>query len=425
MKSPSKKRRSKGPFAVVKHGTVSIPIYQQQSGSGMMYVVQASRDSRKSRASIEEATALAKDMAKQIAELGSQAHFVSNEERMAILRATELLKPFGVSLDRAVSDYVGARRVLGEVPLMEAVKGFMGARRPVDLLDTSVSDAVGLFLEAKAKPGLSAVHLADLAQRLHRFTEAFRCAMKDVTASAVADWVGGLAGIEGRTRNNYLSAVSALVDFARKQGMTDVDLRTAERFVESPGEITIFQPSELARLLAVAPDELRPYLVIGAFAGLRTAEICRLTWGQVHWQADSHYPNGWIEVKASQAKNAKKQGRRARRLIPMSASLRAWLEPLAGEPGDLIHRLHRIDRHIQRLAAKSGVAWRVNALRHSYGSYRMALTSDENKVALEMGNSPAMIFAHYRQLVSPSQAEEWFRISPAPVENVVTLERTA
>jgi hypothetical protein len=34
------------------------------------------------------------------------------------------------------------------------------------------------------------------------------------------------------------------------------------------------------------------------------------------------------------------------------------------------------------------------------------------KVALEAGNSPQMIFQHYRELVRPKGAKEWFAIMP-------------
>lgn len=37
-------------------------------------------------------------------------------------------------------------------------------------------------------------------------------------------------------------------------------------------------------------------------------------------------------------------------------------------------------------------------------------------MALEAGNSPQMIFRHYRELVRPVDAEKWFGITPASVE---------
>jgi hypothetical protein len=58
-------------------------------------------------------------------------------------------------------------------------------------------------------------------------------------------------------------------------------------------------------------------------------------------------------------------------------------------------------------------AWKHNALRHSFISYRVAETHDAAKVSLEAGNSPQMIFKHYRELVRPDAAKAWFGLMPA------------
>ena len=62
--------------------------------------------------------------------------------------------------------------------------------------------------------------------------------------------------------------------------------------------------------------------------------------------------------------------------------------------------------------AEPGVKWKHNALRHSYGSYRMPILKNANELALEMGKSPAMIFRHYRELVKPAEAEKFWAIMP-------------
>ena len=56
--------------------------------------------------------------------------------------------------------------------------------------------------------------------------------------------------------------------------------------------------------------------------------------------------------------------------------------------------------------------WKKNALRHSFISYRVADTQNVNQTALECGNSPAVIFKHYRELVRPAEAKKWFGIAP-------------
>ena len=65
--------------------------------------------------------------------------------------------------------------------------------------------------------------------------------------------------------------------------------------------------------------------------------------------------------------------------------------------------------------------WKHNALRHSYITYRAAETNDVPRVALEAGNSPAMIHKHYRALATSTEAKAWFAISPKTAENVVQM----
>ena len=78
--------------------------------------------------------------------------------------------------------------------------------------------------------------------------------------------------------------------------------------------------------------------------------------------------------------------------------------------------LERIDREhfpldYQALTAEiegwTPFAWKHNAMRHSFISYRLAEVNDTAKVSLEAGNTPQMIFKHYRELVRPADAQIW------------------
>ena len=51
-------------------------------------------------------------------------------------------------------------------------------------------------------------------------------------------------------------------------------------------------------------------------------------------------------------------------------------------------------------------------LRHSFISYRIAIVKSADQVALEAGNSAAIIFKHYRELTTEDVAREWFSILP-------------
>jgi len=58
------------------------------------------------------------------------------------------------------------------------------------------------------------------------------------------------------------------------------------------------------------------------------------------------------------------------------------------------------------------VTWKRNALRHSFGSYRMEQTKNEGQVALEMGNSPKVVKDHYFEIVDERAAREYWSIKP-------------
>ncbi len=70
-------------------------------------------------------------------------------------------------------------------------------------------------------------------------------------------------------------------------------------------------------------------------------------------------------------------------------------------------------------------AWKHNALRHSFISYRVANVQDTAKVALEAGNSPQMIFRHYRELVRTAEPQAWFAITPETVATAKKARETA
>jgi integrase len=138
-------------------------------------------------------------------------------------------------------------------------------------------------------------------------------------------------------------------------------------------------------------------LAIGAFAGVRDAELKRLDWHEID------LARGHIEIKGAKAKSAR------RRIIPIQPNLSAWLRPYAAMKGSVAPEGSRekIDRACE--AAKL-VHWPVNGLRHSYASYRLAAIHDAPRVAAELGHtSPQMLYSTYRELVLPEEAERYWK----------------
>ena len=158
-------------------------------------------------------------------------------------------------------------------------------------------------------------------------------------------------------------------------------------------------------IFAHYPAELKPCFALGAFAGLRTEEILRLDWSDVERRP------GFIEIAADKAKTA------ARRLVPVTPNLAQWLAVSGGGPGKVWahckrHYFKSVRDTVQRInegrkRKAHQFVWKDNALRHSFISYRLAGIQDVNCVALEAGNSPKMIFQHYRELCTPADGQTW------------------
>lgn len=250
------------------------------------------------------------------------------------------------------------------------------------------------FLTAKAAIGRSAYHLHDLTWRLKKFASAFSVPLSDVHIADVERWVASLQ-VMGRTKNNTLAAITNLARFAERRGYIakgSLELGRIDRSKDT-GEIAIFTPDELGRLLRAARPEMVPYLALCAFAGLRSAEASRLDWSEI---GEIH-----IDVKAARTKT------RSRRLVPILEPLPQWLTPYRQEGGPVCP-FSNIENQLDRIAAEAGVQWKRNGLRHSFGTYRMAIVQNEQQAALEMGNTPGMVFAHYRVIVSEVEARSWF-----------------
>jgi hypothetical protein len=123
------------------------------------------------------------------------------------------------------------------------------------------------------------------------------------------------------------------------------------------------------------------------------------------------------ESTIGQAKTA------SRRVVPISGNLAAWLEPIKRTGKVVSSKNLHVD--VPALARALKIDWPRNVLRHSFISYRIAIVQSADQVALEAGNSPSIIFKHYRELTTPEVAEKWFGIMPkeGQWENTLSYDR--
>jgi hypothetical protein len=70
-----------------------------------------------------------------------------------------------------------------------------------------------------------------------------------------------------------------------------------------------------------------------------------------------------------------------------------WLSPYRNRTGPIFDRDFR--KPLARVCKAARVTYKRNALRHSFGAYRMEMVKNAGQVALEMGNSAAIVMKHY------------------------------
>ena len=162
----------------------------------------------------------------------------------------------------------------------------------------------------------------------------------------------------------------------------------------------IYTPAELKGLLNHADAKFLPYVALLALGGLRREEMFKgLEWSAIDFQAGS------IIVPAAIAKTGKK------RKITMPENLRAWLASYSDKTGPIFEVDPR--KRMAKLSRQAKIPWKRNALRHSFGSYRMEAIKNAGQVSLEMGNSAAVVMAHYFEIVDAKAATEYWSIMPS------------
>jgi site-specific recombinase XerD len=272
-------------------------------------------------------------------------------DRIAYVHAVNEVRAIGVALELAAKEYAEAYRILGgRTSLVEAAREYV-RRYPQGESTKLVSEAAEEMIATKEREGASEVYMKGLRKPLRAFAAVCNCPVRAVATIHVADFLRGLqVGSEkkktlrpatARTKNNYRAMLGAFFKFCRERNWVARDHEGVEfiqKFRDKGGDIEILNVWELTQYLTHARNEMIPFLAIGAFAGLRTAEIQRLDWSEVH------YEDRFIEVKAGKSKTA------SRRIVPMSANLATWLKEFV-QPAGRVVRFENMAKQIAWLVA--------------------------------------------------------------------------
>ena len=311
------------------------------------------------------------------------------ELRVAAQQAAADLAPFGKSIADAVEYYLAHLRTeRGSVPVHQAVEELIANRRST---------------------GASALYLRDLKYRLQgRFVRQFgERSVASITPREVVQFLHSLNAAP-TTRNTFRRDMRTLFSFC-------VDLKYC---VENPvagkqtlakvcrADVEVLTVEQAKLLLQKASTEMLSYWAIGLFAGLRPSEIRKLDWHDVDFE------DALLTVRASKTDR--------KRYVKMQPVLIEWLRPHRRSQGKVV-----APRNFRKACRADKTAaglheWPTNCLRHSFGSYWLAQHGDKNRLALEMGNSPSVITAHYERAVRPKEAHLYWALTP---DNVTTGDK--
>ena len=351
-------------------------------------------------------------------------------DRAAYVEAKSILQKLdgSPSLVVAIQEYAAAKSILqgSHTSLEQVAKDYVRRNQAIERQAT-VAELVEELIAVKEKSNLSDDYIRTL-RRLRRFGKDLQINAHELNFPILQEYIDSMVDRRGnpttpRTKRNYWKLINTLIQFGVRRKCISAELLDQVKGMElpkdNPSEINIWTPSEFAEMLNATRPELIPTLVLGGFAGIRTAEINRLDW------TDIDLERKMVKIAVSNAKT------RSRRIVPLCDAPVAWLKPYSTRTGKVAYYAEtnkyaaavmsdvRTARELQGYFTEP--EWKKNALRHSYISYRLAETQNAHKVAIEAGNSESIIFKNYRELVTPEEAKAWFSILPTGEKNIIPI----
>lgn len=343
---------------------------------------------------------------------------VTAKQKHVIGEALGLLEKEGgqLGLLEALHQFFEAKRLLAgkATTVPDAVRGYLKVQQRAKLEEISFPDLVEKYI-VWVKAQKSRRYSLDMRARLRTAAKAFKKNVADIKTADIDEWLQGMKKLSGRTKNNYRTAVRTLFRYARDKNYLPRQEKTEAEFTnrhaEEATEIEIYTVNQIKTLLSRISPRMVPFVAIGAFAGLRSAEMTRLEWKHVRFDTNVIV----VPVTVSKTSN--------RRLAPILPVLRAWLKPFEKNSGKVLVDIHdefalarAFNKALREMLGKGGkllIKNPHNGLRHSFVSYRVSVTQNVHQVSLESGNTPRVVFSNYRELVeAPQQAEAYFKIMP-------------
>ena len=321
------------------------------------------------------------------------------------IKARELLAGHNVTLAQAAAFYVHHHDKRAKAPTMrEAWKSAIDHRknhRPATLESYRK-------MEKKLRPWFMDMNCHDITP------DHIRKALDEYTPGATA-WKNGRA---------YISSVMG--DLVKLELIAENPTKKmmVARAEETDDEVVIYTPDELKKLFAACIDypmgeadrlcsECVPPFAFMAFAGIRPVEITKLKWENVSLELRN------IRIGSTIAKKL------YRRNVRINETLAAWIAavPEDKRKGKIIPTRWRYKAAKVRINAGIDGREMQDALRHSFGTYTLAVENDLDMLKSDMGHgTTAVYFDHYHKAVTKADALPYWQVLPDGSEALPTIQ---
>jgi len=301
-------------------------------------------------------------------------------------------------------NYLRCKDVVGAVDLLTVCREWLAFRRGEDGGGMSCDDALKRYLRACAGDEPRILYRKKL--NLGRWNEGARLvALRDVSPDSVRAWLEKLEkrhGFSAVTVFHHRKMLSAFFRWCVRERLCE---RNPCEAVAAPKirieEVSVLPVADAQRLFAVnAREPVAARMALEAFGGLRCSHAGRIERGEIDLKRRG------IILAADKHKS-----RRRGYLEGLPKNLWAWLRAAPAATWEMTpcQYMHKKSAAFRR----AGIVNAGNVLRHSFGSYYLALHDDSAKTAVKMQHtSPVMLYRHYKGVASKKDARAWFAIVP-------------
>jgi integrase len=321
-------------------------------------------------------------------------------EQLAL--ATTALKPFGVTINEVVADWVARRRAADST--------------------VTFKEAFRLFEAHLAKKKIKGRHVSksyrtQVKYTFPRFPTLHDRLLTEIDGRMIAT---ATAEMKPSAKNGFLRVLSALFSWCAevpRQWMKDNPAQQVPKESVGGAEVRTFSAADTARVLAACfeDNELLAYHVLGFFAGIRPEELERTAWEFINLDEKA------IVLPANMTKTG------SRRVIEINDTLADWLRWMAArfglQKGPIVSTVN-LRARLRTVRETARVEWIQDGMRHTYASNWLAIHKDEHRLRDNLGHKSAdELWDHYHKAVTKAEASKFWKVLPPTKDKIIPFNQ--